>query len=379
MGQNVGQERVKRKPAVESKGDGLMLRRRGSAATWLLRIQVAGRRRDITIGPETAFSLRAARDAVAKIRTAVARGEDPRSALGRPTSARTLKEAVEDYIKDSRRRWRGRHEETHTRSQLRNHFGSLLNAPIGTIRKSDILPVLSKAAEKPTVYEKLLYRVRNVFTREFALGHIPAQPIEWAGLKFIITPAARKVRHHAAAPWKDASFLWSCLSDRMTPAAVCLRLVILTAVRSGEARGARWDEFDLKDAVWTIPGERTKTGEILEVPLSAQAVQLLRSMPRSHPELLFPGQGKKREVLSDMGLLKEQRLLPGGYTVHGWRSTFRDWAGETAQDLMLAELALGHSVGSEVSRAYARSTLRERRRPLMQEWADLVTDTKVTA
>ncbi len=373
MGQSVGQQLANRSTSsVEDKGDGLRLRRRGSTATWILRIQTSGRRRDITIGTSKAFTLKEARAAVAKIRAAVARGEDPRTVLNRPASPRTFGQAVEEYISASSPRWRSALEEKQTRSQLTTLFKGLLTRTVASIKRDDLLPVLTKAADKPPSYSKLLYRTRGVFTRELALGHIPAQPIPWEGLAHIITPKRKAVVHHPAVPWKDADFAWGLLRDRWTPAACALKLLVLTATRSAEARGARWSEFDLKGAVWTIPPERTKTGKEHEVPLSKQVLELLRAMPRAPGDLLFPGAGKS-DCLSDMGLLKEQRLIPGDYTVHGWRSTFRDWGGENEQDIMLLELSLGHAVGSKVERAYARSTLRERRRPLMQAWANFVT------
>lgn len=376
MGHSVGQQLANRSASsVEDKGDGLRLRRRGATATWILRIQTGGHRRDITIGTSKVFTLKEARAAVARVRAAVARGEDPRTVLNRQPGQRTLGQAVEEYISTSRGRWRSALEEKQTRSQLTTLFKSLLMRPVSSIKRDDLLPVLTKAADKPPSYSKLLYRTRGVFTREFALGHIPAQPIPWEGLAHIITPKRKAVVHHPAMPWKDADFAWRLLIDRWTPAACALKLLILTATRSAEARGARWSEFDLKGAIWTIPPERTKTGKEHEVPLSKQAVALLKVMPRAPSDLLFPGAGKA-ECLSDMGLLKEQHLIPGDYTVHGWRSTFRDWGGENGQDIMLLELSLGHTVGSKVERAYARSTLRERRRPLMQAWADFVTGEK---
>ena len=376
MGQNVGQPKPA-KARLEVKGDGLMLRRRGSTGTWILRVQTHGVRRDITIGTDSAFSLREARDAVARIRKAIEKGDDPRSALNKPTSARTLGEAVESYIEAARPKWRSPLEEKHTRSQLTRVFAGLLDRPVSTIRKGDLLPPMRKVAEKPTVYAKLLYRTRGVFTRELALGHIAAQPVEWSGIAYLVTPARHEVQHHPAPPWKDAPFFWDCVKARFTPAAVCLKMLILTAVRSREAREARWSEIDLKAGIWTIPAARTKTKtQALEVPLSKQAIELLKVMPRTNGDLLFPGQRDSEKAISDMGLLKEQRLMPGEYTVHGWRSAFRDWGGETGQDIILLELALGHAVGSRVERAYARSTLRERRRPVMQAWADFVTAQK---
>lgn len=151
-------------------------------------------------------------------------------------------------------------------------------------------------------------------------------------------------------------------------AALALRLVVLTATRSGEVRKAEWPEFNLVTPIWTIPGKRTKTGKPLEVPLSSAALALLASIPRIHPVLVFPGRTGK--PISDMGVIKEMRLLHKAWTVHGWRSSFRDWGSHARHDRDLLEISLGHAVGSQVERAYARSHLLELRRPIMEAWAD---------
>lgn len=358
--------------SMASKGDGLYLRRRGSSASWVFRYQAGGKRQDIYLGIEEAFTLREAKAIVRDMHRAIARGESPRSVLNKSPVARTLAEAIDGFVEAAASGWRSKTERKHTENQLRHHLGHLLKHPVGHVHRDDLISVLEAVAQSPSVYRRLLYRVRSVFLREQALKHIDRQPIEWSGLRYIIRPAAVPVTHHPAVPWRTAPAFWQRLEPRMTPAAVCLKLLILTAVRSGEARGAAWPEFDLERALWTIPEPRTKTGKALVVPLPQQAVELLRVMPLANcGPLIFPGRTGK--PLTDMGVLKEQRRLEPVANVHGWRSSFRDWGSETERDPVLLELSLGHAVGGAVERAYARSNLVELRRPVIQAWADHVT------
>lgn len=365
----------KTKPAagatMQAKGDGLYIRRRGSSASWVFRYQAGGKRQDVYLGVEEAFTLREAKALVRDMHRAIARGDNPRAVLNRTQTTRTVADAIDSFVEAAAPGWRSKTEKGHTENQLRHHLKDLLTRPVGQVTRDDLLPILSAAAASPSVYERLLYRTRAVFQREHALRHIDRQPIEWEGLRYIIRPAVRAVQHHPAVPWRNAPAVWQRLAPRMTPAAVCLKLLILTAVRSGESRGAEWAEIDLERGLWTIPEARTKTGRPLVIPLSAQATELLQAMPKVTSPLLFPGRTGK--PLTDMGLLKEQRLLDKVANVHGWRSSFRDWGGETEKDPVLLELSLGHAVGGAVERAYARSNLVELRRPLMQAWADHVT------
>jgi integrase len=359
------------KPVMQAKGDGLYIRRRGSSASWVFRFQAAGRRQDIYLGVETAFTHREAKEVVREMHRAIARGENPKAVLNRNTAPRTVAEAIDGFVEAAAPGWRSKTERKHTENQLRSRLKDLLKRPIAQVGRDDILPILEAAAPSPSVYRRLLYRTRAVFLREHALKHIDRQPVEWDALRYIIRPAVKAVKHHPAVSWRNAPVVWRNLAHRITPAANCLKLLILTGVRSGEARGAYWQEFDLERAIWTIPEPRTKTGKELVVPLSRQVMNMLEIIPRARSVLLFPGRTGK--PLTDMGLLKEQRLLDKVANVHGWRSSFRDWGSENEKDPVLLELSLGHAVGGAVERAYARSNLVELRRPLMQSWADHIT------
>jgi integrase len=356
---------------MQAKGDGLYIRRRGSSASWVFRYQAGGRRQDIYLGVEAAFTLREAKEVVREMHRAVARGENPKSVLNRNTAPLTVADAIDSFVEAAAPGWRSKTERKHTENQLRSHLRDLLKRPVAQVGRDDILPILEAVAPSPSVYRRLLYRTRAVFLREQALKHIDRQPLEWDALRYIIRPAIKAVKHHPSVPWRKAPTVWGHLAPRITPAAICLKLLIITAVRSGEARGAAWQEFDLERALWTVPELRTKTGKELVIPLSRQAVELLKTVPRTRSTILFPGRTGK--PLTDMGLLKEQRLLDKEANVHGWRSSFRDWGSENEKDPILLELSLGHAVGGAVERAYARSNLVELRRPLMQSWADHVT------
>lgn len=201
-----------------------------------------------------------------------------------------------------------------------------------------------------------------------AVDLIPANPADSRVMRDLLPRVKAVQQHHPAIPWDEAPVYWKGFCKRTGMAARALQLIALTAVRSGEARGACWHEFDLSKAMWTIPEERAKTGRALEVPLSRQAVALIGKLPKHHPVLLFPSAAGK--PVSDMAVLKEMRLLHDEWSVHGWRSTFRDWGSHARLGRDLLEMALGHAVGSQVERAYARSNLLKLRRLVMQQWAD---------
>ena len=184
--------------------------------------------------------------------------------------------------------------------------------------------------------------------------------------------AVATVVHHAAVPVASAPPAWAALCDDESVEARCLRFAILTACRSGEARGLTWAELDLEAAMWTVPAARMKARREHQVPLSPSAMELLGKLPRGKPaDLVF------RSVATD-GLITA-RLLQNAMaragvdaTVHGWRSSFRDWAAEAGHPFELAEAALAHATGSAVVQAYLRSKLVEQRRPMMVAWADFL-------
>lgn len=208
--------------------------------------------------------------------------------------------------------------------------------------------------------------------RKYRSGENPAR---WKGHLDKVLPAPskiQKVEHHPAIPVGDMPAFMRELHTRAGFAERALEFLILTAARSGEVRGASWTEIDLTQAIWTIPAGRMKAGAEHRVPLSIEAIKLLKELPRlAGPELLFPG--TKGQVLSDMTMTAVMRRMKAETVPHGFRSTFRDWAGEkTNFPRELAEQALAHTLQNKVEAAYRRGDALEKRRQMMQEWANFI-------
>ena len=198
-------------------------------------------------------------------------------------------------------------------------------------------------------------------------------PARWKGNLALTLPAKRKVspvEHFPAIPVQDMPKFFKSLQEREGTAARALEFLTLTATRSGEVRGAQWAEIDLAKKIWTVPAQRMKAKREHRVPLSAQAIKLLKSLPSKEAGgVLFPGR-KLMATLSDMSLTVVMRRMQVPAVPHGLRSSFRDWVGEeTSYPSEVAEMALAHTVGNAVEAAYRRGDLFEKRRLMMQEWA----------
>jgi integrase len=226
----------------------------------------------------------------------------------------------------------------------------------------------------PETASRLRARIESVLgyatVREFRFGDNPAR---WSGHLKELLPARgklRPVKHHAALPYADVPAFMAELRDRQSTSARALEFTILTAVRTGETVGATWDEIDLKAKIWTIPAGRMKAKREHRVPLGERALKILQTLTH-HRGYVFPASARAEQPLSDMAMLELVRGMRPGITVHGFRSTFRDWAAEmTAWPNHVVEMALAHSVGDAVEKAYRRGDLFEKRRKLMQAWSD---------
>ena len=246
---------------------------------------------------------------------------------------------------------------------------------IDTIETEDILSVLQPIwPTKQETASRLRGRIEQVLDAAKVKGHRGGEnPARWKGhLEHLLSERKKLQRgHHSALPYQELPAFMAELREREAVSASALEFLILTASRSGEVRGAEWPEFDFKSNVWTVPGDRMKTGEPHQVPLTTAMITVLDTVaPLSGKKgFVFPGV-KKGRPLSDMvfkSLFK--RMSRDGITAHGFRSSFRDWAGDkTSFPREVAEAALAHKVGDEVERAYRRSTALEKRRQLMQEW-----------
>ena len=220
--------------------------------------------------------------------------------------------------------------------------------------------------DKHETAKRLAQRIKTVLdvakSKGFREGENPVTAVREAK---VLPTVKAKTNHHDAMPWRDVPAFYAELSQRTAVAAKALQFTILTACRTSEVIGARWDEMDFAARVWTIPAERMKAGEDHRVPLTDEMLAILEPLKAMGSAFIFEGQ-KRHQPLSNMSMLMLlRRMGRAGFTVHGFRSTFRDWASEAAgAPREVAEACLAHQVGSEVERAYARSDMLERRRQL---------------
>lgn len=247
------------------------------------------------------------------------------------------------------------------------------------VEMAHVLKVLEPVwREKTETASRLRGRIESVLNWATTHGlrdDKTANPARWGGhLENILAKPSKvaKVKHHAALKWSDIGTFMESLRAAQGMGARALEFVILTAARSGEVRGATWPEIDLDAKVWTVPGDRMKAGKEHRVPLSPAAVALLKALPRmADSELVFPA--PRGGTLSDMTLTAVLRRMQVDAVPHGFRSTFRDWAAEaTSYPNHVCEMALAHVVGNAVEAAYRRGDLFEKRRRLMDDWADYI-------
>ena len=360
-------------------GDGgtlfLVVEPGGRSRHWVQRLTVDGKRRDLGLGGYPYVGLAEARAAAFANRQLARRGEDPTAAV-RQSKIPTFRTACEQV--EAAAAWKGLGA-ANRRSALERYCASIMDRCIDHIRRPDVIAILAPVmAEKPATGSKLHGWIRGALAWGVAREHLEYSVADGIGAAL---PSAQKARkHHAALPYAEVGTALRSIAASPAVDAVkaCLRFTILTAVRSGEARGARWNEVDLTAAEWRIPAERMKGGRGHRVPLSPAAVETLAGVKDvdSPVGLCFPSPTRAgREVIHASTLRKALSQVYGDRcTVHGFRSSFRDWASEqTSVPHAVAEAALAHQVGSAVERSYARSDLFEKRRDLMNRWAEFVT------
>jgi len=390
-------------PAVLHDGGGLYLRVaapreiRGvevpGAKSWVFRFQLDGKRRDMGLGPFPDILLAEAREKAAGYRKQRHEGIDPLDAKGAQRRAervsvakgRTFRECAVEFIEKNRAGWRNaKHAAQWTATLATYVYPTLGELPVSAIDAGLVVQVLDPIwAEKPETASRVRGRIEAVLdaatVRGFRQGPNPAQ---WKGNLAHILPArgkVRKVEHHAALAIDGMSEFLDALRGREGMAARALEFAILTAGRTGEVLGARWDEIDLDAKVWTVPAGRMKAGREHRVPLSDAALALLDRvrplalMTDGKPDStapVFPGLRRAFPLSNMVMLMLLRRMKRGDLTAHGFRSTFSDWAAErTAYPREVVEMALAHSIESRVEAAYRRGDLFEKRRQLMKAWA----------
>ena len=369
-------------PGRYSDGDGLHLfiTKKGRKS-WVQRITVDGRRRDIGLGGYPTVSLAQARKRATDNREAISSGRDPVAEKHRP-EVPTFSEAAYTVHEANKPRWRnGSHTSAWIQTLERHAFPKIGNQKIDTVSRTNVLAVLAPIwSTRPETARRVRQRMRTIFKWAMANELIEANPAGEAIDGAL--PSMPKVKAHLRAlPYREVGpALRTVEASQTSPASKhCLKFLILTAARSGEARGATWDEIDLEGAAWTIPGSRMKAGMEHRVPLSYQALDAL--MLAQHLEdgsrLCFPSPLRQGKMLSDMTMTKILRStgLADQATVHGFRTSFKTWTMEqTDTPWAVGEAALAHQLGGSVEQAYARSDLFDRRRTLMQQWADYLTE-----
>jgi len=374
-----------RQPGRYSVGgaDGLMLRITNvGSRLWVCRLMINGKRRDVGLGRYEQVSLSQARDAARALHLDVRRGIDPTASRepmpATPTSMNLFKDAATEFVASKQVEWKNSKHTDQWSSTLRTYVYPVLgDMCVADIALSHVLEILQPIwIDKTETANRVRGRIEAILDYATVQGWRSGDnPARWKGLldKVLPTPAKlKKTKHHAAMPAHETPTFMQTLQSIHGLAALALQLLILTATRSGETRAAKWCEFDLKAGVWTIPASRMKAGRDHSVPLSEQAQQLLAAIPRfgDGTDFLFSNT-RGTGVLSDMAMTQTMRRLGLKYVPHGFRSTFRDWAGDSTEyPRELAEAALAHTLQNKVEAAYRRKTALERRRALMQDWAD---------
>lgn len=373
-------------PGRHADGGGLYLRiTTGGARSWVFMTTSNGKRAEIGIGPASSVSLATARRIAGEMREAVAVGQDPRGILG--TEAPLEEPAVltfgafaDQYISSVEDGWRNPVHRQQWRNSLRDHAATLQNVPVTDVGTEDVLAVLQPIwLTKAETAKRVRGRIEKILDAAKARGLRPRDsmnPATYRGHLALLLPNQSKVErgHHAALPWREAPVFFQQLKQRPALAARCLEFVILTAARSGEALGATWGEIDLDAKLWTIPAARMKAGAEHVVPLSDAAVAVLAQVKPATFTVTTPVFGIGGAARSNMAMaMLLRRMSYGHVTTHGFRSTFRDWAGDaTSYPREIVEQALAHTIQSKAERAYRRGTAVDRRRELMLEWASFV-------
>ncbi len=349
--------------------------------SWIYRYTLGGRTRYMGLGSVALVSLREARRKALGCRRLAADGQDPLEVRRQQSPQRkkvpSFKEAAESYIAANASGWRNPKQALQWRNSLAAYahpaFGSL---PVDVIDTSLVLKALQPIwFTKAETAGRVRARIQSVLDWASARGLRQGDnPARWEGHLDKLLPRkskVSKVEHHPALPFDELPAFLADLRKRPATAARALEFAILTAARTGEALGARWSEVDLHRKTWTLPADRMKAGREHRVPLSERAAELVQSMrEQSHGDVIFPAANGLRS-LSNMALLMMlRRMKRQDLTVHGFRSTFRDWVAErTDYPGEVAEMALAHAVRNQVEAAYRRGDLFEKRRQLMQAWS----------
>lgn len=365
-----------REPGRYSDGEGLILNLVGPGrGSWIVRVQADGKRKDIGLGSLVDLGLAEAREAARQVRKDTRAGVDvlverKKERLEIPS----FRDAAKMVHHEHKAAWKnGKHQAQWINTLEIYAFPTLGDRLVSEIEGPAIRDTLAPIwLTKPETARRVRQRIGSVLDWACAKGFRETE----APMRSVTRGLPRQPKkrgHFAALPFKEVPGFACWLRQRVSVGRLALEFLILTAARSGEVRGCCWSEIDVKKKLWTIPAERMKAGNAHVVPLSDAALDVLAratSLRSPVSDLVFPGQNPKRE-LSDMTLLKVLRDKGADVTVHGFRSSFRDWvAEETSYPGEVAEAALAHTIPNRVEAAYRRTDFLEKRKSLMGDWAD---------
>lgn len=356
--------------------------------SWIFRFSLNGRRREMGLGSFPTISLGAAREAASEARKLISAGTDPIEAHRSRRLQKKLDavrgigwdDALTQFLDSHESGWKNKKHRQQWRNTLDAYAKTVLSAvPIASVGISEITKILDPIwTSKPETASRVRGRIERILDWAKVRGYRDGEnPARWRGHLDKIYPArskVQKVKHHAAAPIDELPALYDRLAEAKGVAAKALRFVILTAARPGEVAGGLWPEIDKKTALWTIPSERMKADREHRVTLSREALAILDEMAEMQSDkYVFPGH-KDGRPLSLTALSKALKAAGGGdATVHGMRSTFKDWASErTSFPAEVSEMALAHTIGDKVEAAYRRGELLKKRAALLEQWSTFV-------
>lgn len=371
-------------PGRHGDGNGLYLVVDPSGARrWIVRVVVKGQknkkggplRTDFGLGGADIITLPQARDRALEYRRMAKQGLNPRFNAQREIP--TFEEIAQQVHIDRMPTWKNAKHGQQWINTLRDYaFPKIGRMPVDSIDQPEVLMCLSPIwTDKHETARRLAQRIKIVLdvakSKGLRSGENPVTAIKDAQ---VLPKVKAKPKHHMAMHWRDAPTFYADLVAQKAMSARALMFTCLTGSRTGEVLGLRWQELDFEERLWTCPAKRMKTGEDHRVPLTDEMLAIIEPLKPMQSLYVFEGQ-KRHHPLSNMSMLMLlRRMKVEGVTVHGFRSTFRDWAAEEAHaPREVAEKSLAHTVGSDVERAYARSDLLDKRRELMRMWSRFVT------
>lgn len=369
-----------KEPGRYADGNGLFLNvSKTGSKSWLFRYRWQGKRPEIGLGSFSDKSLAEAREAMGDCRKLIRSGIDPRSrdkVTGEPSTP-TFRDCAAMFIRDKRSEWSNAKHQAQWTSTLQTYAEPVIgHVPVDQVDLEHMLAILSPIwQEKTETATRVRGRIERVLSWAIVKGYRrPPNPALWRGNLDMVMPKPSKVKkitHYAALPYAELSDFWQDVTADNSVTSKALQLTILTTARTIETIGAKWEEFDLETRVWTVPAERMKAKREHRVPLTETAVALLKTIPRiDNGDFLFPGL-RGNPHISNMAMLNflKRDLQRPGLTVHGFRSSFKDWAMETTTfpgDLSEAQLA--HVITNKAQAAYERGDKLKRRRELLEAW-----------